>query len=230
MSHPLLSIPCTLLILCLLPQSAAALDMDIRTSPADYLDFALWISNNETTLKDRNQSTRIKYQRIGVSTFTVSPEPVQMGLYLGYAFTNEDDIAATQGMNLNGYYLGLGMRAPLLEQERLQLRLEADYVYQQVDDGTDTQNVKLNWNEVDAGVLMTVPLGYVQLLAGLYYQHFDATQTASGTIQQTLFLENDTTLQQRIGINYNVAPGEHVGLHYHSGASRGVQLKFQKLF
>lgn len=222
----------TLTLLCfyLIPQTAAALDMDIRTSPSNYLDFALWISNNETTLKDHALSTRIKYRRIGVTAFDVSAQRVRFGILLGSAYTSQDDINATQGMDLNGYYVGLGMRVPLLELEMLRARFEAGYLYQEVSGATETQKVTRDWHEYNAGLLLNVPLGDIELLAGLYYQRFDATQTASGDIQQTLFLENDDTLQHRLGIDYRVAPGEHVGLHYHSGASRGVQLKFQKLF
>jgi len=212
-------------------QPAAAFDMDVRDSLADYLDFAMWISNNETTLHDNNVSTRIKYRRIGVTAFDISPDrTVQLGLHIGVSFTNQDDISATQGLSLNGTYIGVGMHIPFVEQDRLKLRLDLDYIYQHVDGASDTETVTCEWHEYDGGLLATVPLGHFQLLGGVYYQRFDATQTATGTIQQTLFLDNEDTLQQRFGIDYNTGPGEHVGLHYHSGASSGIQLKFQKLF
>jgi hypothetical protein len=226
---------CTALCLVLLcygglAQTATALDMDIRTSPANRLDFAVWLSNNKTTLSDHTVSTRIKYQRIGVAAFDVPARGAQLGMQLGYASTSQDDVSAARGMDLNGYYLGLGLRVPLLEATRFKARFEAGYIYQDVKDSTESQKVSLDWHEYNAGLLASVPLQRVELQAGLFYQRFDATQTASGTIQQTLFLKNEDTLQQRLGINYRVAPDEHVGLHFHSGASQGVQLEFQKLF
>lgn len=220
----------SLLLGAFISQNASAMDIDVRRNPNDTLDFALWISSNETTLKDHSISTRIKYRRIGISAYDVSSQLVQFGIQLGSANTNQDDIPATQGMGLTGSYLGVGMRIPVLQQEHWRLRFDADYIYETVGGSTDTQNADLEWHEYDAGMLLSVPLGYFELLGGLYFQKFDVTQTTSGTIQQTLFLENDNTLLRNIGINYFTGPGEHVGMSYHSGASRGVQFEFQKLF
>lgn len=224
--------PYTLLFLPILFQSqaASALDLDVRSSPYNQLDFSLSISILETELFDANTSSRIKFRRIGINSYDVPADGVHFGGHLGYAYSSQDRIEATRGLDLNGYYLGLGARVPLIEQQAFQAQCILDYIYQSVNGAGTEQTVRLYWHEYQAGLKLSTAIDRIELAAGLYFKKIDATQVASGNIQETLFLANNDKTQAIFGLRYFLSRDERVGVQISSGTTQGLDFLFQKLF
>ena len=206
------------------------LDMDVRSSPNNQLDFSLSIDILETTLANANTSTRIKFRRIGINSFDVPAQGIQLGGRLGYAYTSQDQVSATQGLDLNGYYLGLGMRWPMVEQAYLKMNFIADYLYQSVNGSSGEQSASRYWHEYRAGITLSTHIQPVLITTGLYYEKIDATQEATGTIQETRFLDNDTKTQATLSLHYLLLDNEQVGLQLSAGSAKGISFIFQKLF
>lgn len=222
---------CILLGLGLQTTTASAmLDMDVRSSRANQLDFSLSIDIMETELSSATTTTKIKFRRIGINSFDVPAEGVQLGGHIGYAYTSQDRIPATQGLDLNGYYLGLGMRLPMLERQYFRALLNADYIYQSVNGARSGQDASRYWHEYQAGLTLQSHIHPLLLSVGLNYTKIDATQEANGDIQETLFLDNNTHTQILFGVNYLLNIDEQVGLHFFSGTSQGIGFLFQKMF
>lgn len=213
---------------------AQAINLDIRSSSDNTLDFSLVLSNKITELADgqaiAQTTAKTRVRRVGITSTDIPQHGIRFGLQLGYAYIHQDDIAATRGMPLNGYYTGLGFQLPVFVSTRLNAFFVGNYTWQSVKGVATLQSVSLEWNEINAGLLATLKLARFNLMAGILYSFIDATQTATGDIRETLFMESDNNKMSQLGLDYVVAEGEFVGVHLFNGSARGVELQFRKLF
>ena len=222
----------TLIIFSLLAsfEAAHALSLDVRTSPQNRLDFAVNISNLETELANTTPTAYLRSRRIGVSSFDIPADGMQLGGYLGYAYASQNNISTVQGLELNGYFAGIGMRYPIAKFDIFQANIEGDYIYQSVNGASDGESANVFMHEYQLGLTASLAITRFMLTAGVFHRNIDLTYEISGTTPQTLDLKQKDDVRISAGIEYQVDYSGRVGLRFSSGSAEGIEFMFQRYF
>ena len=133
------------LLWVLLPfHSSFAVDLDIRGSRQNHLDVSLIFQNASADLKDGNTLLKTDFTRVGVAVYDIAPESrIDAGLLLGYAFADHPDQDISQGLETDGAYIGISIRAFLRRQDPLNVALLFHYMYQDSNASAESESLSL---------------------------------------------------------------------------------------
>jgi len=221
-----------LLMATLASSHAVALDLDIRRSPHNSLDFSMLVHHDNLELQNNDAVVDTRLNRIGVLVYDV-PEhaKVHFGLNLGYAFVSHSQQALFDGEDLDGFFLGVSMRTVVLQSASARLMFLANYLFQDVSGESTTHNLSLTWNEINTSLLLSYDLNAsIKLAAGVNGGWIKATQKAKGLTAQTLRLAPEPNAGFVINVGYRLSGNESVGIQAHTGYLQGLQLQFQRWF
>lgn len=210
---------------------AFALDLDIRNSPADVLDFSFQIDHSTVDLRENNTLIETNINRVGVLVFNVPESGAHFGLALGYAFGDFTSNPLYQPVDMDGWYIGILARGIAYQSERIVVTMEGRYLYQDISGGDEEQNVSLSWNEYSLNVTLHVAITRkLQLFAAPVYGGLDARYRERGATSQTLKMDSDNNAGFLAGLRYKLDPRESISLQYQEHVFVGVVLEFRRLF
>jgi hypothetical protein len=184
-------------------------------NPLDYGDFVA-----DTTTKWIGLSWRERYD-----------QRVHLGMFGGYAYTTQTNNAATAGLELDGYHVGLSLHISLLETRRTNLYFSADYTYERVDNDDNTRDVVIDWHYPRArfGITFT-PQSALRFYGGGDIGEIDGTERASGTFNRTVNFERSAKGGVFGGLDYNLDQDGYIGFELRSGINKGGEIYFKRRF
>ena len=220
------------LVFSIASRQAMALDLDIRSSAANILDFSFLLEHSTIDLERNGEVVETNLERIGILTYDVPDSGPHFGLALGYAFSDFTTNNLFQSLDMDGFYIGLSARGFVYESQRLSLMLEGHYIYQSVE-GHDNENntATLSWNEYALSATATYALsGAFRVYAAPEFSDIQATYRERGAISQTVKLDSDNQTGFHAGIRYRLNNREFVSVQYNNAAVQGVVFRFRRLF
>jgi len=210
---------------------ASALDLDIRSNRSNRLDFSLQIDRSKIEINNPPGSDKINLTRIGIVSIEVPPSGLQFGLLLGYAYADFSSSDIYESIDMDGYYVGVSVRAYLFELNQFAAALSGHYIYQSIDGRDELAKSSLSWDEFLLRTVLEYRIRAVgALYGGIMMGDVDAHYRYSGSSKVSVDLENKQRQGAVIGFNYLISPLETVGISYQQGFSEGVFLNFRKLF
>ena len=211
--------------------NASAFDLDVRSSKANVLDFSLLIEHSSITLENDETNVEFNLERIGILSFDVPSSGPHFGLALGYAFSDIADDDVYEPISMDGYYIGVAVRAYVLNLDNLSLQLTGQYLYQSVSGSEGQQEASLSWNEFSAKAIATYRVtNALHIFAGPIWATIDATYREKGPIRFTDSFDNKNNTGYFAGIGYQLNRLEYLGVQYQQAHTEGVVLRFRKLF
>lgn len=212
-------------------KTALALDLDVRSDKSSRLDFSLVIDNAVVEVEENSSSAELDLLRIGIVSVELPRHGPQFGLLLGYAYLDVSSDSNYETLDMDGYYIGVSMRAYLLRQQSLSLSFYTHYIYQSVDNEKDQAKASLRWDEISAELVVAYRFNAIGVLyAGVNGGSIDSRYRYNGTSNVVVDQENSNQSGGMVGFNYQINPLETVGIRYQQSVMEGVQLQFRKIF
>lgn len=209
----------------------SALDLDIRSSSANVLDFSFVIDHSEVDLQSDNTVVETNLNRIGVLAFDVPETGPHFGLALGYAFGDFNNNPLFQPVDMDGWYIGVLARGLAYESKRLVVSLTGAYIYQDISGSNDVRETSLSWNEYSFDITVHVALTRaLRFFTAAVYGDIDARYRERGANDQTVKMDSEKNLGFLAGLRYQLDQRESVSLQYQDHLSQGVVLNFRRLF
>ena len=212
-----------------------ALDLDLRHSTSELIDFSFLIDSStiEFTDKDNNAAAETDITRFGILSFHVPTSGPHFGFSLGYSFADFKNHPQFQPTELDGWYIGILVRGMAHESERMAISLEAQYTYQDLNGADSLKSASLSWNEysVNATLHFAVTKALRVFVAPLYggvdasYQYQE-----QGNPSQSVNLEAENNAGFLAGLRYKLDKRDFVSLEYHDYTFKGAVLGFRRLF
>jgi hypothetical protein len=222
------------LLATILLAPAAALAAGPPPAPGDpkQLGVAIRFAQYKTTFDYSGApaaDTTVKW--IGVTWYERVAPRLELGLYGGYSFLTQTGNSVTAGIEPDGGHVGIALRGPLAETERLQLYLDGSYTYQKVDHAGATQSVALSWYEpqLRLGLAFTPP-GRVRVYLGGVGSYLEGQQRVTGTAPATTNFERGRRRGGFLGLDLTVDRDGYIGLEARTGLERGGEIYFKKRF
>ena len=220
-----------LVLTCACWQPALALDLDVRTSSANVLDFSFLIDHSTVDLKADNTVIETNVDRVGILVFDVPAHGPHFGLALGYVFGDFNNNPLYQPLDMDGWYIGVLARGLAYQSQRSMIFLEARYIYQDMSGSDDLRDVALSWDEYLLNVTFTVALtGKLHFFAAPVYGDVDARYRERGALNQTVKMDSDNNAGFFTGVQYKLDERESVSLQYQDHVFTGILLDFKRLF
>ncbi len=216
-----------------LVQSCYALDLDIRQSSANLLDFSFIIDSSTIEYFDENYKTVVDVDltRTGVLVYDVPESGPHFGLALGYSFGDLSNHPVFQPIDMDGWYVGILVRGIAYETARFAITMEGQYIYQDLNGADTTRSASLRWNEYAVNATFHIALneGW-RLFAAPVYGDINATYRDQDIVNQTLKITANTNTGFLGGIRYKMGTRDFVSLQYQEYTYRGAVLRFRRLF
>lgn len=210
---------------------AFALDLDVRNSSADILDFSFLIDFSTIDLVENTTVIETNINRAGVVVFDVPESGPHFGLALGYAYGDFNNNPLHQPISMDGWYIGVLVRGFAFESRRFAVSFEGYFNYQSISGSNDVNSASLSWNEYSLNVTLSIAIAsHLQVFAAPVYGGIDATYRERGTSDLTVKMDNDTDVGYFAGLQYKLDKRESVSLQYQDAVFTGVALNFRRLF
>jgi hypothetical protein len=220
------------LIISAISTPIMALDLDVRSSAANTLDFSLLLEHSTLDLENNGKVIETNLERVGVLTIDVPAEGPHFGLALGYAFSDFTTNNRYLSVDMDGFYIGLFVRQFVYESPYLSLMLQGQYVYQDVS-GTDRDEntSSLRWDEYSVAVTASLAVTPAfHIYAAPVYGDVHATYRERSAVIQTVKLDSNNRQGFFAGLRYQLNRSESVSAQYTNAAFQGVVLRFRRLF
>lgn len=196
------------------------------------IDFALDLARHKTTFEYSNTtSVDTTIQLIGVTWYERFAPKVELGLNGGRVFLSQTGNAATAGIEPDGYYAGVALRAVMLDTAPAQLALHTAYTYHRVEHDSMSQSVTLSWYQscVQFGAIIA-PVNRLRIQAGALWTAIDGQERVTGVTPRTTDFRRDDRNGGYFGLDFAVERDGYVGIEARSGAERGGEIYFKKRF
>ncbi len=153
------------------------------------------------------------------------------GVTVGHASPASEERAATQGINLSGYGLGVGIygRYPVLR-ERVFVLFNLDFDYLDANGAREDQATDYEWTSVLARLGLGVRAGRFELRGGATARKIDGTERTRGDINDTTDFENDRVDSAFFELDFSTDPQGYIGLTIENGGTDGANLYFRRFF
>lgn len=223
--------PAPLLLLCLYPLQAMAVDLAAGVPGFGGLGADLHMARDEIELTNSAAEPDTTLLRTGVTLTESAGNRLSMGLMLGYASASQTDQPLTAGMRLTGYYLGVNIHGAIPLGERLRIGLMGQFLYQWMSDNIEDQRVEMEWSQVDTA--LTLQAGLTKILtvyAGPLWSTIEVDQQSRGDINDTTSFENRHTTGGVYGAQLEVESQGWIAFEVRHGPLDGVVLSFQRRF
>jgi hypothetical protein len=220
------------LVISAISAPVMALDLDVRSSAANTLDFSLLLEHSTVDLENNGQVIEANLERVGILTIDVPAAGPHFGLALGYAFSDFTSNNQYLFLDMDGYYLGLFVRQFVYESPRFILMVQGQYTYQDVN-GADSDNntTSLRWDEYSVAATATLAVTPAfRIYAAPVYGDVHATYRERGTVTQTVKLDSNNRQGFFAGLRYRLNRREFISAQYNNAAIQGVVLRFRRLF
>lgn len=222
----------TLSACLLLPIATFGIEPETGSFYERPVDFSLDFTRVRTALDydDRNVDTTVK--RIGIVYRERMSTRVWLGLHGGHAFVTQTDNAATAGLELSGYYAGLGLYLGLYEGARAGIFFNAAYTYQSVDAGRDLDTVDLTWLEsrAELGAYVT-PYTALRVYGGVNYGAIEGEERTGGALARTTrTIARTGRLGGFGGLEWRLDNNDYIGAVAQSGVTRMAGVYFGHRF
>lgn len=151
---------------------------------------------------------------------------------LGWSSGTGDGRAASQGMNMRGFSLGVVFdgRYPL-GGERLFLVANGNVQYTNTYGSTDTQDTEYSWWSLFTRLGLGLSASRVALRGGLTYRNIDGKERTRGDVDRTTSFEIDQRDSAFVEFDLSTSPGGHVGASFEGGGgTEGWFLYFRRFF
>ena len=210
---------------------ANALDLDVRSSRSSRLDFSVIIERASIDLDNDMSTVEMDLTRFGIVSIEVPGSGPQFGLLLGYAFADFSGSAGYESIAMDGYYLGVSVRADIFNYNAFTTVLLAHYLYQSVDGNDDQVTASLSWDEFSAAVMLKYRIGAIgELYGSINAVTIDGRYRYDGLVSVRDDIENHDQQSTQAGFIYYINQLETVGINYQRGTFDGFGLQFRKLF
>ena len=221
-----------LALLCCAPAMAWGAEPLTSASTDLSLDFSVRVGkarHNFDYAGGTKADTRLEW--LGVAWYEQVAPRVQLGLAGGKLLLTQTGNTATVGMEPDGYYAGIDVRVALLETSVVQLFVHASYAYQRVKQENAGETVTLTWYEPRVQIGAAVAAApRLRLFGGGRWNALDGQQRITGPTPQTVDFDADREVGGFAGLEFAVERDGFVGLEGRSGAGRGGEIYFKKLF
>jgi len=196
------------------------------------LDFAVEFANSKSVFHYKDgTSADTTLRSLGVTWYERMSPRVELGLYGGHAFLAQTGNVTTAGIEPDGYYAGIGVRAVLAQTRPLQLFFHATYSYQRVSKNDSLQSVTLSWDQPQAQLgVAFAPVGPLRAYGGISWGRIDGQERATGTTTRTINFETRRHSGGFAGLDFAVEQDGYVGMEAHAGLDRGAEIYFKKRF
>ncbi len=196
------------------------------------LDFALQFSNTRTTFDyvgGKSVETTLKH--IGIAFYERGASRFELGLFGGHVFLGQTGNPATAGLEPDGSYAGIGVRAVLFQTSGFQGFCHASYTYQRVEHEENGQSVTLTWDEprVQLGLVFAITNRW-RVYGGTLWGSLDGQERVSGASPSTTDFERRRNTGGFVGIDFAVDPDGYIGIAAHSGMERSAEIYFKKRY
>lgn len=226
-----IKLPLFLLLVFTQIGAAQALDLDVRSDRSNRLDFSLQIEHLGVDLDNGISVVELNLNRIGIISIEAPPSGPQFGLLLGYAYADFSSNNVFESIEMDGYYLGVSVGVNLVKYSKFGLSLLGHYLYQSVEGKDDQARASLSWDEFAVTALFNYRMESTgEFYVGLNTAKLDGRYRYNGTTNISLGVANDNRAGAIVGFDYNINRLETVGINYQDGSSKGVSLRFRKLF
>ena len=208
-----------------------ALDLDVRSSSANMLDFSFLVDFSTIELVEDTTAIETNINRAGVVVYDVPESGPHFGLALGYAFGDFNSNPLYQPISMDGWYIGILARGIVLESGRFVAAFEGYFIYQDISGSNDVTNASLSWNEFSINATLKIALTkHLQLYAAPVYGGVAATYRERGSSDITVKMDNDVDVGYFAGLQYLLDARESVSLQYQDAVFKGVTLNFRRIF
>ena len=208
-----------------------ALDLDVRSSSANILDFSFLVDFSTIDLLEDTTIIETNINRAGVLVFDVPESGPHFGLLLGYAFGDFNNNPLYQPVSMDGWYVGVAVRGIAFKSRRFAVSLQGYFIYQSISGSNDVNDTSLSWNEYALNATLSIALTqHLQFFAAPVYGGVYATYRERGASDVTVKMDNDTDAGYFAGLQYNLDQRESVSLQYQDAVFKGVALNFRRLF
>ena len=216
-------------------QPIYALDLDLRHSTSELIDFSFLIDSStvEFTDNDNNAVAETDITRFGVLSYHVPTSGPHFGFSLGYSFGDFKNHPMFQPIDMDGWYGGILVRGMAYESERLAISLEAQYTYQDLSGSDTTRTASLSWNEYSVNATFHFAVSKaLRIFAAPLYGGVDASfqYQDQGNPSQSVNLEAENNTGYLAGLRYKLDKRDFVSLEYHDYTFKGAVLGFRRLF
>jgi len=192
------------------------------------LDVGLTVQRSEQDLGIDGAGHETRISRLGLSIWESSLPWVQFGLQGGPIAVTQSGNPATAGMELTGYFVGIGARSKLYSDRLLDLDAEFGYTYYRADDSSDGRETRLAWYEGRAQAAVTLKLDRLHLSSGAFGMYVDGDQTGDGL--PTRDLEQDEAFGGFLDVSFWVDADGRIQLRGEGGARNSLSLTFARRF
>lgn len=211
--------------------TAQALDLDVRSSRANRLDFSLQLEHTSIDLDNGTSVVELNRERIGIVSIEVPMSGPQFGLLLGYAYADFSSNNIYESIAMDGYYLGVSVLVNVIKYENIALAVQGHYLYQSIDGKEDQAKASLSLDEFSVSALLKYQIQSMgQFYAGVSATSIEGRYRYNGATNVSVDFENEEQQGVLAGFDYYLSRLETIGISYQAGSINGVSLRFRKLF
>lgn len=222
-----------LLLILSAAQPAYALDLDLRHSTSELIDFSFLIDSSTIEFTDNTKVVDTDITRFGVLSYHVPESGPHFGFALGYSYGDLSNHPTFQAIDMDGWYVGILVRGMAYETERVAISLEAQYTYQDLNGADTTRTASLSWNEYSVNATLHVAVSKaLRIYVAPLYGGVDATYQyqVQGSAGQSEKLEANSNAGFLAGLRYKLDKRDFVSLEYRDYTFTGAVLSFRRLF
>jgi len=214
-------------------QPVYALDLDLRHSTSELIDFSFLIDSSTIEFTDNDTVVETDITRFGILSFNVPISGPHFGFSLGYSYGDLKNHPQFQPIDMDGWYVGILVRGMAYETERFSISMEAQYTYQDLNGADNIRTASLSWNEYSANVTFHFAVTKaLRAFAAPLYGGVDASYQyqEQGSPSQSVSLEAKNNAGFLAGLRYKLDKRDFVSLEYHDYTFTGAVLSFRRLF
>ena len=145
----------------------------------------------------------------------------------GYLGVTQDGNPVLTGLDLGGYYAGLGATAFFPVQKDFGFTVGLGETYHRVSDSVTTEQYRLRWFDFASRAGAWYRLGVARFSAGIYYRHFSGSELLSGTTNETENIYGTTRSGLYGGISFYTSSHGRVAAFVDTGAYQAILLSFR---
>lgn len=196
------------------------------------VDVAITLTRDELDLDYRGGSpVATTLERIGLTWDERVVPNVEIGMFGGYLFLTQSDNPALAGLEPNGYFGGVALRAVLFQTSSLQFFFQGQYSYERVTASDTQRNVTLRWDAPAARVGASFrPADRLRLYGGGSWGKFEGQENVTGTVPHTTSFDSARHTGAFVGIDFALEDDGYVGIEARSGMTRGAEIYFKKRY
>jgi len=212
--------------------NAAAVSLDIRSSPQNQLDVSLLAQHSSMNLKDTSYQLNTDIYGIGLQLLDIPPSlPIQVGLDAGYVSVDQQTVVGLNNSDMSGAYVSLISRVTLPNVARWSSEVIFSYRYLTAQNNNESQKTRLRYNHTRAEVNLNYSLtGYLSLALGGVYGILNAKLIGSGDNNISLSLKDEQRSAGVLELAYHIALDQKVALKIQRGYIDSIAIQFQRTF